>query len=95
MRHLHRTNFDSGVANWILPAPRPARSLPERVFVDRLHLPPAEPLVEPTLRDQLRVGSLLRHTPMVDDTDAVCVAYRGEAVGDDDRGALLHESVDR
>jgi hypothetical protein len=51
-------------------------------------------IIQPFLRDQTVVISLLGHNPFVKDNDLVGVPHGGETVGYDDRGAVAHEVFD-
>ena len=50
--------------------------------------------VEPAVGEQAVVGALLDDAALIHDQDAVGGADRGEAVGDDEGGAPLHQPVE-
>ena len=50
--------------------------------------------VDSATLEQLLVGALLGDLPLLHDADEVGVHDRGEAVGDDDGGAVADEALD-
>ena len=60
-----------------------------------VELQPREAGVEPVLGDEFGVGSLLDDSSVLHHQDPVGGQNGGEAVGDDQRGAALHQPVER
>ena len=60
-----------------------------------LRLPRHEAVVGPAPGHQLGVPSALRHAPVFERDDAVGPDHAGEAVGEDQGGAALHQPIER
>src|SRR5699024_3475408 len=60
---------------------------------DLLELAVVQLGVEAPLLEELVVGAAFHNVPLPQDQDEVCVLDGGQAVGDDEGGAVLHELV--